>query len=175
MARIDKVSTQNTAQRFIIVALRLALVLTLFGAGWSVYHRLPRDEKSAFHRATESRPTILHIILRRASDAGADGSASVQIDSVDIAAAKREFSSERRAGLRFDDFLSRRRQGRAPILARFDEQGQATVAVPPGFWWVNATLSGAEEITWHLRISVEGREQTVELTPENAYTRTKSF
>ena len=158
------------------MALRLALVLALFGAGWSVYHRLPRDEKGAFHRATESRPTILHIILRHASDAGAaGGDASVQIDSVDIAAAKREFSSERRAGLRFDDFLSRRRQGRAPILARFDEQGQATAAVPPGFWWVNATLSGAENITWHLRIAVEGREQTVELTPENAYTRTKSF
>ncbi len=72
-----------------------------------------------------------------------------------------------------------RRMGeRQPLAAELDERGETTLAVPPGKWWVHATLSergGAEEVTWRLPVNVSGREATVELTPENAYTRAKSF
>ena len=92
-----------------------------------------------------------------------------------MAAVQREFISEHRPGVRFDDFLARRMQGRAPVAARLDQNGQATVTIPPGRWWIHATLAGTEEITWRLPVNIGGREQTVELTPDNAYMRAKSF
>jgi len=36
-------------------------------------------------------------------------------------------------------------------------------------------LSGDEELEWRLPIKVSGRKQTVELTSQNIYARTRSF
>ena len=65
--------------------------------------------------------------------------------------------------------------GMRSVEARLDEHGQATVKLAPGKWWIHATLIGAQNTEWHLPINVAGRQQTIELTPENAYARTKSF
>jgi hypothetical protein len=64
---------------------------------------------------------------------------------------------------------------RQPLSVELDDRGEATVAVPPGKWWVHATVNGALEFTWRLPVNVAGREQTVELTEANAFTKTKSF
>ena len=155
--------------------LRAGLLVALVGAGWRIYQRLPVDETDA-GRANYARPTTLHIVLRAAPEGGAQhAQVDVRLFSVDVAAVQREYTSERRPGVRFEDFLKRRMQGRAPVSARLDDAGQAFVAVPPGRWWIHATLAGAEEIIWRLPVNVAGREQTVELTPDNAYMRTKSF
>ena len=66
-------------------------------------------------------------------------------------------------------------RGRVPIKARLDQTGQATLTVPPGKWWIHATLAGTLNVEWRLPVNVAGRKQTAELTPENAYARTKSF
>jgi hypothetical protein len=163
----------ETKRNLLAVALRLGLLVALGYAGWRVYHRLPTDEASDAHGA---RATTLHLILRRAVDDGTrEPDIEVQLYSVDIAAVQREFASERRPGVRFHDFLTRRMQARPPVAARLDASGQATLSVAPGRWWIHAALTGTEEITWRLPVNIAGREQTIELTPENAYMRTKSF
>jgi hypothetical protein len=163
----------GTTRILIVNALRVALVAALFGAVWTIYRQLPQDEDSG---ASASRRTTLKIIIR--PDAISDARIAdtpVELYPVDVAAARREFEDERRYGQRFEDFVTRRMGERQPVAARLDRDGQAIVAIAPGRWWVHATLAGADELSWRLPVNVAGREQTVELTPDNAYTRTKSF
>ncbi len=165
---------RHSTKRILIVnALRVALVAALFGAVWTIYRRLPQDETEA---ARSSRQTTLRVVVRR--DALGDVSPAdtpVQLYSVDVAAARREFDDERRYGQRFEDFVTRKMSARPPVSAKLDRDGEAVFTVAPGRWWVHATLAGADELTWRLPVNVAGREQTVELTPENAYTRARSF
>ena len=64
---------------------------------------------------------------------------------------------------------------RAPVAAKLDQRGQTSVAVSPGSWWLHAQLAGEENLEWRLHLDVAGPTQTVELTAQNIYTRTKSF
>ena len=57
----------------------------------------------------------------------------------------------------------------------FGHNGEAALNVPPGKWWIHATVEGDRELTWRLSVNVNGREKTVELTKENAYLRAKRF
>jgi hypothetical protein len=66
-------------------------------------------------------------------------------------------------------------RGRTPLEAQLNEQGQATVSVAPGRWWLHAVLVGQQNVEWRLPINVYGRRQTIQLTSENAYARTKTF
>jgi hypothetical protein len=168
--------THDPKRILIVNALRLALVAALVFAGWALYRRLPRAADDETGVARGARTTLLHIIVRR-EEPGASAVTDVPVElySIDVAAARREFEDERRYGQRFEDFVTRRMGARQPVSARLDREGQALVAVSPGRWWVHATLAGADELTWRLPVNVAGREQTVELTPSNAYTRTKSF
>ncbi|MDQ3908466.1 MAG: hypothetical protein M3268_08990 [Acidobacteriota bacterium] len=165
--------THDPKRTLVVGVLRVALVAALFGAVWTIYRRLPQDEADP---ARSSRQTTLRIVVRR--DALGDAAVAdtpVQLFSVDVAAARREFEDERRYGQRFEDFVTRKMSARPPVSARLDRDGEAVVTVAPGRWWVHATLAGADELTWRLPVNVAGREQTVELTPENAYTRARSF
>ena len=99
----------------------------------------------------------------------------VQLYPVDVSAVQREYGFEPRPGVRFEDFLKERMQGRAPVHAQLNERGQATVTVTPGRWWVHALLSGSQKVEWRLPINVAGRQQTIELNTANIYARTKSF
>lgn len=156
------------------LALQAALVLGLFLAGWLIYRRLPTQVANT----REERPSdaIIQLVLRPAPQmAGAALDIPVEFYPVDIVAVRHEYFTERRAGKRFDDFLNERMNGRRPIGARLDQNGQALVAVTPGNWWVHAVLAGDEDLEWRLPVMVAGPKQTIELTPQNAYTRTKSF
>jgi hypothetical protein len=170
-------STHDPKRILIVNALRVALVVALLGACWTIYRRLPQGDDSTADSARASRQTLLRIVLRRDALGGGDARTDVPVElyPVDVAAARREFEDERRYGQRFEDFVTRRMGARQPVAARLNGEGQTVVAVAPGRWWVHATLAGADELSWRLPVNVAGREQTVELTPENAYTRTKSF
>lgn len=169
---------QNSpAFNLVTVVLRLALVLSLAAAGWSIYRHLPIDERQGKGAADEVAETALKIILRAKPQGEPDAPVNVPVAlySIDISAAQNEFFSERRPGKRLDDFLIERMGRRAPVESRFDDKGQTTVNLKPGAWWIHTTLPGAVNTEWRLRINVSGRNQTVELTADNAYTRTKSF
>ena len=76
---------------------------------------------------------------------------------------------------KFDDFLKERMKGRSPVNTRLDKQGHGSVVLAPGSWWLHAKISGDEEIEWRLPVTVIGPKQVIELTPQNAYTRSRTF
>lgn len=166
--------TTSISYSLLTVFLRAALVAALFIAGWLVYNKLPHE--SANDRLATNAGTTLQIVLRQPAGHGADAlDIPVELYPIDIVAVRHEYFTERRPGKRFDDFLSERMQGRAPVAAKLDKQGQTSVVISPGSWWLHAQLSGEENLEWRLPINVAGRKQTVELTSQNVYTRTKSF
>ena len=166
-------STQGSDHGRLSAFLRVALVAGLFAAAWSVYRGLPAGEGAADEG---QGATALRIVLRRPPDAAAaTAKIPVHLYSINMTAARSEFDSEKRPGVRFEDFAMRLMGERRPVTAELDERGETVVVVTPGRWWVHATLEGSRELTWRLPVNASGREKTVELTPENAYTRAKRF
>ncbi|MEK6282321.1 MAG: hypothetical protein AABN95_18340 [Acidobacteriota bacterium] len=166
--------TQNFFNNLIPLLLRAGLVTALIAAGWAIYSALP--EQPLTDPQAANGETVLQIVLRRSSNGEAVAlDIPVELYPVDIVSVRDEYFTERRAGKRFDDFLSERMKGRNPVTAKLDKQGQTSVVVNPGNWWLHALLSGDEELEWRLPIKVSGRKQTVELTSQNIYTRTRSF
>lgn len=153
-------------------ALQVTLVAMLVGAGWLIYRRLPASAADA----KNDRTTTLQIVIRQPLEsAGPALDVPVSLYPVDIIAVRHEFFTEPRPSKRFEDFLKERMKGRSPVNARLDKQGHGAVLLAPGSWWLHATLSGDEQLEWRLPVTVGGTKQTVELTPQNAYTRSKSF
>jgi hypothetical protein len=156
----------------LILALQVALIVVLVGAGWLIYRTLPDNGAEASSQGT----TTLQIFLRQTSDsAGPASDVTVSLYPVDIIAVRHEFFTEPRPGKPFDAFLKERMKGRTPINAHLDQQGQGSVTLAPGSWWLHATLSGDEQLEWRLPVTVTGTKQVIELTPQNAYTRSKTF
>lgn len=171
----NQMNSPGLPTRLITIALRIALVGTLIGAGWLVYRQLPLDSPPQDVPELDGQ-TTLQLVLRQSPDMGAARlDIPIEIYPVDIVAVRHEYFTERRAGKRFDDFLSERMKGRTPVNARLDRQGQTSVMISPGAWWVHAVLSGEEDLEWRLPINVSGPKQLIELSSQNAYGRTKSF
>ena len=165
---------QSISYRVITLILRAALLVTLFMAGWAVFEQLPGDAGPVLTQP--SGETSVQIVLRQAPGiSGVMLDIPIKINPVDIVAVRHEYFTEPRAGKPFDDFLTERMNGRAPVTARLDQKGQTTVVISHGAWWVHAVLSGEEDLEWRLPINVSGSKQVVELTTQNAYGRTKSF
>jgi hypothetical protein len=168
------VNTTSISYSLLTSVLRVSLIVALIFSGWLIYRRLPPQTTAG--RQTKHGETTLQIVLRPSVDGGAEAlDITFELYPFDIVAARHEYFTERRAGTRFDDFLKERMKGRTPITARLDKQGQALVVVGPGSWWLHAQLPGDENLEWRLPIDIVGPKQTVELTSQNVYTRTKSF
>jgi hypothetical protein len=162
-----------TVRGAVIFVLQVALILALAGAGWLIYRQLPT---SATDDPASRSTTTLQIVLRQPPDSpGFALDVPISLYPVDIVAVRHEFFTEPRAGKRFEDFLKERMKGRSPINARLDKKGQSIIALPAGSWWLHATLPGDEQLEWRLPVKVTGTRQIVELTSQNAYTRSKSF
>ena len=155
-----------------IVALQAVMILLLVGAGWLIYRQLPEGAT----RVESSEQTTLQIFIKQTSESvGPALDVAVSLYPVDIIAVRHEFFTETRPGKRFEDFLKERMKGRSPVNARLDKQGYGSVLLPTGSWWLHATLSGDEQLEWRLPVTVTGTKQVIELTPQNAYTRSKTF
>ena len=164
----------NSFNTLIQVLLRTGLVAALVAVGWAIYSQLPHQPANDPQAANGE--TLLQIVLRPSSSSDAAVlDIPVELYPVDLVSVRDEYFTERRAGKRFDDFLNERMKGRNPVTAKLDKQGQTSVVINPGDWWLHALLSGDEELEWRLPIKVSGRKQTVELTSQNIYTRTRSF
>jgi len=168
------VKTTSISYSLLTLFLRAALVVALVASGWLIYSKLPHQDSP--NPKASNGETTLQIVLRPPADNGFDAlDIAIELYPFDIVAARHEFFTERRAGKRFDDFLNERMKDRTPVSARLDKQGQASVVVSPGTWWLHAQLSGEENLEWRLPLNIDGSKQTVELTPQNIYTRTRSF
>ncbi len=167
-------NTKSVSYNFATLILRAALLVALVLSGWLIYSKLPRQ--AAAIRQTKHGETTLQIVLRPSPGNNTEAlDIDFELYPFDIVAARHEYFTERRAGTRFDDFLNERMKGRTPITARLDKHGQALVVVSHGSWWLHAQLPGDENLEWRLPIDIVGPKQTVELTSQNVYTRSKSF
>ena len=164
----------GTVRGLTIVALQGLLILLLVGAGWLIYRELPASGAEA---GGNQQTTDLQIIIRQTPESvGPALDVAVSLYPVDIVAVRHEFFTEPPKGKRFEDFLKERMKGRSPVSARLDKQGHGSVSLPPGNWWLHAMLSGDEQLYWRLPVTVVvGTKQVIELTPQNAYTRSKTF
>jgi hypothetical protein len=162
----------STFRGLAILVLQAGLIFVLVGAGWLIYRRLP--ESTA--QVDSAERTTLQILIKQTPDSvGQTLDVAVSLYPVDIIAVRHEFFTETRPGKRFEDFLKERMKGRAPVNARLDKQGSGSALLAPGSWWLHATLSGDEQLEWRLPVTVTGTKQVIELTPQNAYTRSKTF
>ncbi len=169
-------NTASPAYHIITGVLRVALVVALIWAGWAIYRKLPADAStSSSGRTSATSQTSLLIVMRGTPEDNPTANVPVELYPIDVVAARDEYLSEPHAGVRWDDFLARRMNGRAPVKSELDGRGHASVMLTPGKWWIHVTLAGAENIEWRLPVNVYGRQQTVELTSDNAYARTKTF
>jgi hypothetical protein len=163
----------RTFRGLLIRVLQVSLILVLAGAGWLIYRQLPAGSADA---RSNNRTTKLEIFIRQPPETvGPALDAAVSLYQVDIVAVKHEFFTEQRPGKRFEDFLKERMKGRSMINAHLDKQGQGAVMLAPGSWLLHVTLSGDEQLEWRLPVTVAGAKQVIELTPQNAYTRSKTF
>ena len=172
-SHISRLKRFGTARGLTIVVLQALLIFLLVGAGWLIYRRIPASGADAdFNQQT----TDLQILIRQTPESvGPSLDVAVSLYPVDIIAVRHEFFTEPPKGKRFEDFLKERMKGRSPVNARLDKQGRGSVSLAPGSWWLHATLSGDEQLEWRLPVTVTGTKQVIELTPQNAYTRSKTF
>lgn len=170
---LSELKSAITLRSVVILALQVALLALLVGGGWAIYRQLPASTSDV---RADRRATTLQIVIRQPPDgAGSSLDVAVSLYPVDIIAVRHEFFTEPRHGKRFEDFLKERMRGRNPVNSRLDKEGNGLVTLPPGNWWLHATLSGDEQLEWRLPVTVGNSKQTIELTPQNAYTRSKTF
>jgi hypothetical protein len=165
------------AMTLIRIILGAVLVGALFAAGWNVYRRLPVDGSWA-QAGTDGNNAYSEITIILSSDSAATPvNTRIELYPIDFAATQRDFSVVVRPGKTFDDFLAQRMKGLLPVRAQLDNNGRAVAKLSEGNWWIRAraTLTGGEMIEWRLPVKVFGRGQSIELTTENAYERTKTF
>lgn len=155
----------------LILVLRVALIVALAGAGWLIYRQLPATSGAL----EDARTTNLQIVLQQSENDGPPLDVQVSLYPVNVVAVRHEFFSEPRAGKRWDDFLKERMKGRSPVNIQLDKQGKGSAMLAPGNWWLLAKLKGDQEIEWRMNVTVIGPKQMIELTSQNAYTRSKVF
>ena len=161
--------------KIIKVILAIGLVGGLFLPGWNIYRRLPDDSPSNTRANRDAEPGIEVTITLSVEAAPIDS--RVEVYPLDFAALQRDYFASPLAQKRFDDFLGRRLKGLEPKRARFDGNKRANVKLTPGNWWVRATaeMPNGESLEWRLPINLSGQGQTLELTTENVYEKTKKF
>ena len=162
---------QHPAMRILKLLLAIALLGALFFAGWRIYRRLPNESMTS---RIEGPPSQVTIVLNNAAIAD---STRLELYPMDFGATQREFAINGRPGKSFEEFLAARLKALSPTRARFDQNGRAFAQLGAGQWWLRATTTGASgELTeWRLPLTIAQRAITIELSPENAYERTKKF
>jgi hypothetical protein len=163
-----------TTIKIILGALLLAALLA---AGWNVYRRLPPDGSVARPENYNANANSELTVVFRGDSVAMAVKTQVELYPIDFVSMQRDFFSAVRPGKTFDDFLAQRTKGLAPVRAPLDDKGRAVAKLSEGNWWLRATtaLTSGEQIEWRLPLKVSGRGQTIELTMENAYERTKKF
>ena len=157
--------------RIVRILLALALLGSLAWAGARIYRRLPAT--SATETARPGAPQDLTIVLR------VQGSSETRIKlyPIDFAAVERDYASIPRAGKTFEDYLALRLKDLSPVTASADASGRAIAHVSEGNWWMHAVAAfpEGEWLEWRQQFNVTQRPQTIELSAENAYQRSKKF
>jgi len=158
------------------VLLASALIGALLFAGWRIYRRLPVESSNQAIFADGRAQNALRLVVR-SKIAGATLRSPLEFFHFDLVAARREYESSPRLARQFDDFLMRRMHNVTPVKADVNGEGYAVAQLWSGDWWLraSATLNTGEEIEWRLPVALGDRDQSLDLSAENAYERTKKF
>lgn len=174
------------ARKFLIIALRVALVGVLVVTGWRIYRRVQQTSNGGTNSANETnvsatnQATLIIILRRPSADEAALRATNIEVEiyPLDVGEARTRFNeSVPIPGARFEDYLKRQLKNRPPLKRQLDARNQTVVNLAPGDWWIHATLAGAQTLTWRVPVTVNATDaqQIIELTPENAYTKEKRF
>ena len=172
--------TNDSATNFAIATVKLllavALIATLVFAGWRVYQRLPSDASDQTIAIDRSAKAPWRVVVRNRV-ANATLHSPLELYHFDLVGTRREYEASPRLAKQFDDFLARRMQDVKPLKADVNGDGHAVAMLGTGDWWLHASasLDTGEKIEWRLPLAVTNRDQSVDLSFENAYERTKKF
>lgn len=173
-------STTEPGSGFLLLVFRVvlgvALIGALFFAGWRIYRRLPAENPNQTVFAEGRARQALRLVVRNRI-AGATLRSPLEFFHFNLAAARREYEASPRLARQFDDFLMRRMHNVTPVKADVRDDGYVVAQLWSGDWWLraHATLSSGEEIEWRLPVALNDHDQSVDLSFENAYERTKKF
>lgn len=170
----DRVAADDPALQIVKIILALALLGSLIFAGWRVYRALPPGADQTPPADATAAKSQLTINLRE-TVSGAQ--TNVELYPIDYAATQKEFVLQGRPGKSFDEYLAQRLQKLSPVRVKIDQGGRASASLSEGQWWLRATCaSGNDEMMeWRLPITIAQSANTVELSSDNAYARTKKF
>lgn len=157
------------------ILMALALLGGLFYAGYRIYQQLPADSSSG--TSDYNAPLTGTRVVVRNTIRNATLHSPIELYHFDLPAARREFDESPRLAKQFDDFLTRRMHSVVPVKAAVTNDGVASTLLSQGDWWLHAVaqLDTGEEIEWRLPLTVSTRDQSIELSYENSYERTKKF
>jgi len=169
----------NSPRDFLTVVVRtvlgLALIAGLAYAGAKIYRRLPPDSHQVTVIDRSGKPTLRVVVRNRVANATLRS--PVELYHFDLAAARREYEASPRLAKQFDDFLLRRMHDLIPVKAEVSGDGLAVAMLSAGDWWLHAFASSdnGERLEWRVPIVVADHDQAIDLSPANAYERTKDF
>lgn len=160
--------------RIVEIILALALLGSLFFAGWRVYRSLPASAVGQVQVNEAAANSELTIVWR---DGLTDGETQIELYPIDIAAVNRDFRVNGRPGRTLDDYLGQRLKSLTPVRVRVSKNGRAVARLSEGNWWMRAISISAngEAMEWRVPVLISQRTHTIELSKDNAYERAKKF
>lgn len=168
-----------TSSSFLLLVVRILLALALLGglfyAGYRIYQHLPADSSgitSDYNAPLTGTRVVVRNTIRNATL-----HSPIELYRFDLPRLRREYEESPRLAKQFDDFLTRRMHDVVPVKASVTTDGVASTLLSEGDWWLRAVaqLDTGEEIEWRLPLTVNARDQAIELSYENSYERTKKF
>jgi len=169
-------SPASLALAAVKVLLALALIAALVFAGWRIYQRLPAGTSDQTIAIDRSAKAPWRVVVR-SRVANATLHSPLELYHFDLVGTRREYEASPRLARQFDDFLARRMNNVKPLKAEVNGDGHAVAMLGAGDWWLHASasLDTGEKIEWRLPLAVANRDQSIDLSFENAYERTKKF
>lgn len=160
--------------RALQIILGVALLASLVLAGAQVYRRLPEASADRNQTVPAGAQRDVTVVFQAGV---AFSEARVRLYPIDYAAAERDYLSNRRANKSLEDFLAMRLKNVTAVNVSVDNAGRGVARVTEGNWWMHAISARAngESMEWRLPLIVGQRPQTIELSLENAYERSKTF
>ena len=160
--------------RALHIILAMALLASLLFAGARIYHRLPATGAESNQTLANGPQRELTVVFNAAVSIS---EARVRLYPIDFPATERDYLSTRRSGKGLEDFLAMRLKNVTPVNVEIDNSGRGVARVTEGNWWMHAVTARAngESIEWRMPLTIGQRPQTIELSVENAYERSKKF
>ena len=160
--------------RALQIILGVALLASLVLAGARIYRRLPVTSAETSQTMPAGVQRDVTVVFQAAVSFS---EARVRLYPIDYAAAERDYLLNRRANKSLEDFLAMRLKNVTAVNVSIDTSGRGVAHVSEGNWWMHAISARAngESMEWRLPLTIGQRPQTIELSLENAYERSKTF